>query len=72
MSRVNEDLEYVKTAAERSNAANIPELIEWMNAQYVGNPVHDAFIDGVGAAMDVIADGMNEILPRCETGKLHD
>ncbi|WP_226483175.1 hypothetical protein [Natrinema amylolyticum] len=62
----------MKTAAGDSGAENIPELIEWVNGADVTNPAHDAFIHGVGAAMDIIADRMEELLPRCEDGKLHN
>lgn len=57
-------------AARDSGAENIPELIEWANG--TGIPHHDAFVDGVGAAMDIIGARMEQILRRCEDGKLHD
>ena len=57
-------------AARDSGAENIPEIIEWANG--TGIQHHDTFVDGVGAAMDIIGARMEQILPRCENGKLHD
>ena len=57
-------------AARDSGAETIPEIIEWANG--AGIQHHDTFVDGVGAAMDILGARMEQILPRCEEGKLHD